>query len=228
MFRLWVNEILLLGPSVGEANHTINLWKEMVGGLVKIWRRLIAVILAVVVLSATVPDHVRAEPVVPLPPESPVIAPVPLPHPLLILLLLVAAGVGGDNRPDPRIWLHDDEFDHLQASATLAQHMEVAGIGARPECYAAHHIVAKNARHADEGREVLAKWGIELDDAANGVYLPQQKDDCGNGEAYHPQIHTRRYYLTVNRMLRLATSKEQAIATLREIARLLSLNQFPI
>lgn len=229
IIRLRLNAGERIGCSTREAKHTTNFWEEKAGGMVKAWRRLMSVLLVAVMLSLSIPDNVRAEPAFPLPPESlPAVLPVSLPHPILLLLLLVAAGVGGDNRLDPAIWLHDDEIAHLQASATLTEKMVAAGMGTRPECYAAHHIVAKNARYAEEGRRALAKWGIDLDDAENGVYLPQQKDDCGDGEAYHPRIHTRRYYVTVNSMLQRATSREQAIATLREIARLLSENKFPI
>jgi hypothetical protein len=58
---------------------------------------------------------------------------------------------------------------------------------------------------ADLSRKVLAKWGIGINDAANGVYLPA---------AYHQGLHTSQYYGTVYDMLRTATSRSEALAVL--------------
>lgn len=81
---------------------------------------------------------------------------------------------------------------------------------------AAHHIVAGNAKKAEGSRKILSKFGIDINDAVNGVFLPTQKG-VSNG-VYHPSLHTDKYYLTVEQMLKQAESKEEAIDVLKNIA----------
>jgi hypothetical protein len=54
----------------------------------------------------------------------------------------------------------------------------------------AHHIVPKNEPIGAEGRAILAKHGIDIDDAANGVLVDP---------AMHPRDNA--YYADVNRRL---------------------------
>lgn len=37
---------------------------------------------------------------------------------------------------------------------------------------AAHHIVAGKAPSAEAARQILLEYGVDIDDAANGVFLP--------------------------------------------------------
>lgn len=85
---------------------------------------------------------------------------------------------------------------------------------------AAHHIVAGTARLAQDARDVLYKFGVGINDAVDGVFLPTVR---GVSEAaYHPALHTKDYYAWVNNMLSGAQSREQVIEILQEIAKILT------
>ncbi len=86
----------------------------------------------------------------------------------------------------------------------------------RPAGAAAHHIVARAAKRAIPARVQLEGFGIEIDDAANGVYLPQSLASALGG-AYHPRLHTNRYYAEVNRILLQALTRDDAIEILSEV-----------
>ncbi len=73
---------------------------------------------------------------------------------------------------------------------------------------AAHHIVAGGARQAQRARDVRLKFGVTLNAAENGIFLPKH---------IHDRIHTSAYYARVNEMLEGATSKEDVIRLLKEI-----------
>lgn len=93
---------------------------------------------------------------------------------------------------------------------------------------AAHHIVAGRARAAALARAILARFQVNINDAGNGVFLPTRRvGAAASGRAYHPGLHTNRYYRAVNEALSEATSKEQVIAILRDIAAKLQTNSFP-
>jgi hypothetical protein len=97
-----------------------------------------------------------------------------------------------------------------------------------PDDHAAHHIVAPGESRypgAKEERDILDNFGIKIDDAVNGVWLPN-KPGVGPG-AYHPSLHTRVYYKEVEKLLRDATTKEHAIEILGEIGERLKNGTFP-
>ena len=80
---------------------------------------------------------------------------------------------------------------------------------------AAHHIIAGSSQKAEEARKILEKYGIDINDAENGVFLPTEE---GSSEsAYHPKLHTNEYYSKVNEMLSQATSKEDVLDILDDI-----------
>ena len=81
--------------------------------------------------------------------------------------------------------------------------------------HAAHHIVAGASKHALEARRVLWKFGISINDAANGVFLPIVE---GVADAsYHPRLHTKEYYDKVNELLSYATTRDEALEILAQI-----------
>ncbi len=50
----------------------------------------------------------------------------------------------------------------------------------------AHHIIPQTAKVADKARKIMGKFGIDVDDAINGVALPKQ---------FHRSVaHTKEYY----------------------------------
>jgi RHS repeat-associated protein len=76
---------------------------------------------------------------------------------------------------------------------------------------AAHHIVAGNAPLAARARAVLDKFGIGINDAINGVFLPANRfSPNAGGAAVHASLHTTSYFTEVNRLLSAATSRAEA------------------
>jgi RHS repeat-associated protein len=72
---------------------------------------------------------------------------------------------------------------------------------------AAHHIVAYGSKRADEARGVLDAFGIGINSAENGVFLPA---------AFHNGVHTRNYYEALNEALRGAGSSDDVLDILND------------
>ncbi|MGD9722012.1 MAG: AHH domain-containing protein [Pirellulales bacterium] len=116
----------------------------------------------------------------------------------------------------------------LESTRKLARNMEKAGIK-RPPNTAAHHIVPAaldKFPSAGKARAILAKFGIDLQNAANGVYLPSKFDNAVKA-AYHGTLHTKEYFDEVYARLRVAKSAEEALDILNEIRRDLLSGKFP-
>ncbi|WP_127531742.1 AHH domain-containing protein [Paenibacillus kobensis] len=90
---------------------------------------------------------------------------------------------------------------------------------------AAHHIVAYNDPRAARAQAILAQFGIGLNSAANGVFLPTVQG-TGNA-AYHPSLHTNLYFQTVENELSNATNPSQAVQILADIESRLLNGTFP-
>jgi RHS repeat-associated protein len=101
------------------------------------------------------------------------------------------------------------------SSKVLRQNMIEAGIDVPNYANAAHHIVAGSSPKAAEARAILQKYGVDINDANNGVFLPTIKD-LSEG-AYHPSLHTNAYYNEVNKQLLKATSKDDVLSILDDI-----------
>ena len=86
-------------------------------------------------------------------------------------------------------------------SCELAAAMEAAmkkeGIS-RPADSAAHHIVAENAKGAEEARKILKEYGIDVNGAENGVFLPTNKNNNGMRGIEHNGRHPNSYITAVN------------------------------
>lgn len=107
------------------------------------------------------------------------------------------------------------------SSKALGQSLEAAGHARLPGS-AAHHIVAGNAPAALRAREVLRRFGIGINDAANGVFLPASRAiPNAAGAAVHSTVHTNSYYMTVNQTLATATTRAEAEMALEAIRRAL-------
>jgi hypothetical protein len=95
----------------------------------------------------------------------------------------------------------------FKSTRKLRANMKAAGKGTVPKGCATHHIVPeKDSKKSPDGsdpaeraRRVLGRCGIDLDDASNGVFLPNRKDESERSckGAYHPKLHTLNYYLEV-------------------------------
>lgn len=56
--------------------------------------------------------------------------------------------------------------------------------------YHAHHIVPKGDRRSRQAVAILAALGIDIDDPANGVFLPANEESKKKGALRHAFIHT--------------------------------------
>ena len=97
-------------------------------------------------------------------------------------------------------------------SQKLGKNLLKAGFE-RGENQAAHHIVAGGSKYAKDTRKILAKFDIDINDAANGVFLDKSK---------HVGLHTKEYYQKVYGLLEDLNSKEEVLETLKYIAETLS------
>lgn len=103
------------------------------------------------------------------------------------------------------------------SSEKLGKALEAAG-HIRPPGSAAHHIVAGNANIAAPARTVLQKFGIEINSAANGVFLPANRTVAGvTRAAIHSEVHSRAYYQAVNQAIQTATTRAEAEAILNSL-----------
>lgn len=113
------------------------------------------------------------------------------------------------------------------SSRALGKALEAAG-RARKAGEAAHHIVAGGAEAAAPARAVLERFGVGINDAANGVFLPADYAAAeGADAAAHAGVHTRAYYAAVNEMLAQATSRPEVVETLAMIRVALPTSRFP-
>ena len=88
-------------------------------------------------------------------------------------------------------------------SDILRAELKKAGVIPPPYVNAAHHIVAKNAKEARPAQKIMKKYGIDLNSAANGVFLPYKKNlTYANNATVHIGSHSNDYYKYVNQKLR--------------------------
>jgi hypothetical protein len=103
------------------------------------------------------------------------------------------------------------------SSRSLGRALEAAG-HVRPPGSAAHHIISGSAPEAAQARAVLQQFGIGIDEAVNGVFLPANRAASNPaGAAVHSTLHTNKYYQQVTRMLSAATTRAEAEAALNAI-----------
>ena len=83
----------------------------------------------------------------------------------------------------------------IYRGSKLARNLAKDGRGVSKGVEQAHHIVAKNAEAAAPARDILKKYGIDIDSSVNGAAM---KADA------HRTTHTAAYYENVNQSLRAA------------------------
>ena len=110
------------------------------------------------------------------------------------------------------------------SSKALRQNMIEAGLDVPDYANAAHHIVAGSSPKAAEARAILQKFGVDINDATNGVFLPTVKNVAEG--AYHPSLHTDSYYRKVSDLLSGAKSRNDVFDILDDIADQLSKGMF--
>lgn len=132
--------------------------------------------------------------------------------------------------PNQPIATWEDYLYAKKQSDILADNMEANGKGKRQPGYAAHHIVAWDDNRyvvCQELRDLLNNNSIDVNDFENGVYLPTRKATKNSNEAYHPEIHTEKYYKNVYERLRRFDGDTQSMRDeLKKIGNELKSNQF--
>ena len=111
------------------------------------------------------------------------------------------------------------------SSRILGQNLEATGIP-RPPNSAAHHIVSGLDGRAAQARAILRRDGVNINEAANGVFLPRISRFARPPSATHSRIHTNRYYTEITRRLQQAQPGTAHIV-LRQIADELAAGTFP-
>ncbi|MCK7473642.1 MAG: AHH domain-containing protein [Rhodopseudomonas palustris] len=71
----------------------------------------------------------------------------------------------------------------------------------------AHHLVAQFSKYAPKARAKLKDLGIDINDAANGVFLPKE---------YHQSMHTKKYYDRVEEASEMWGTKADALRDLQK------------
>lgn len=109
--------------------------------------------------------------------------------------------------------LRADADRKVRHSRTLARNISKATGEAKHAEADAHHIVAATDKRATRSRALLFRWGIGINDADNGVYLPKKWTSLVPGleeATAHQGIHTTTYHLAVTARLSLAKPSNQA------------------
>jgi len=100
----------------------------------------------------------------------------------------------------------------------LAQNLTAQGV-ARPAETAAHHIIASTAEKARPAAQHLANLGVDINEAANGVFLPRFASSANPaGAAVHSSLHTNAYFDAVNKLIlqtKTAAEARQTLAFIR-------------
>ncbi|EMY6230069.1 TPA: AHH domain-containing protein, partial [Proteus mirabilis] len=99
--------------------------------------------------------------------------------------------------PNALTWV--DPWGHC--AVKLSKNMVADGTP-RPANTAAHHIVGDTSKGAQPARDILKKHGIDVDDARNGVFLPNRNnvDEALSG-IKHNGRHPDKYIDAVNRRI---------------------------
>jgi hypothetical protein len=117
--------------------------------------------------------------------------------------------------------------DQVADSSLLAANLQANG-AVRPQGWHAHHIVPGGDDRAAYARSVLARFGIGINDPANGVFLPGgSRTQNPGGSAIHSRLHTNDYMRYVEDRMRNAVSYNSAIAALQDIRTALQDGNWP-
>ena len=124
-----------------------------------------------------------------------------------------------------------DAARKVRHSRTLDRNIRNATGTTRHTLADAHHIVSSGHPRAEESRRILFDWGIGINDADNGVYLPKKwlpKLQGLEKATAHEMIHSPDYYFEVEARLAVIQFEDTQIGrlTLREIKGEILLDQF--
>jgi hypothetical protein len=108
-------------------------------------------------------------------------------------------------------------WDTSKNAKILRENMEAAGKKLNPGDKA-HHLVPSTHPRAAEAREILEKFGVDVNAAENGLALK---------DVQHAGLHTHKYIDEVTRLLRQARSQKAVMEVLERIAKLIKAGRFP-
>lgn len=86
--------------------------------------------------------------------------------------------------------------------------------GENPEASNAHHIVGRDTPRA---AEILEKFGIDRNDPANGIFLPDSMESPLKGAVHGPGQHIKEYSNEVEQRFLLVNSREEALEALQSL-----------
>lgn len=101
-------------------------------------------------------------------------------------------------------------------SVILRESLKNAGIAKPPFKDAAHHIVAYESKKAEVARKILLEYGIDLNSAANGVFLPMKKNSYVSTEAMHSGGHSDKYFENVSSRIQNTKKKAKLLSLSKE------------
>jgi A nuclease family of the HNH/ENDO VII superfamily with conserved AHH len=128
--------------------------------------------------------------------------------------------------PPPTI---DDLIIEKRNSEILGDNLRAANDYPPASGYEAHHIVPSGAGGSlmDEVRARLVSFGIDLNNALNGVWLPGSDAPSDATEAYHERLNNREYNDAVVEAFNNVSNAQQAIDALARIKTQLQNGTFP-
>jgi hypothetical protein len=141
------------------------------------------------------------------------------------------------NAKEAKLALLKERKKFAKADAEQLRNNMIKAGRALPKNTDAHHIVPSQENrpwavdHAVAARAILTRWGISINNEANGVALPTTSKTKVKSipNAYpHKKVHTLVYYLNIAAQLRGANNRTQCIETLREIGEDLEDGVYPI
>lgn len=159
-----------------------------------------------------------------------------------IMLKAVTINIPSLKRPKPislhilgftrlRYFKHKYKYIHKKlrgkASPELNNNLVKANISKPAYAHAAHHIIpfGEDDLYLNQARLQLEKYGIDINDAHNGVFLPTRS---GIGRLpNHRKIHTKRYFMHVYERLLHTNSQTEVIIALNKIRDDLLNGKFP-
>lgn len=135
----------------------------------------------------------------------------------LLCMSLTLVSFTGLNVKEKNKYENHDVIEYLQRvcdSATLAANLIDSG-ESRPADTAAHHIVGAGSR-ASTARDILTKHKIDIDDAVNGVFLPNSTSSSAPGHI-HTGRHLNSYIDAVNTDIAAADKKGGKSAVIAQL-----------
>jgi hypothetical protein len=124
--------------------------------------------------------------------------------------------------------LPEDLLIEQRNSQILGQNLETAGRPRPAEGYEPHHIVpSEKWAELDDLRRQFGAWNIDLNDAANGVWLPGSQSAHDSVGSYHTRLHNSDYRRAVEKAFEGVASREEALEVLDRVRGHLEAGTFP-